>query len=78
MEAPKFMLNNSVKSIHDKDLHGKVIAIFTHDTETPPNVHPFDHKQEWRYLVLLDQPALWTQQWFYEDKIEAHISSDSR
>jgi hypothetical protein len=74
MEPPRFTLGQMVESIHDKDLRGKVIAIFAHDTETPPNVHPFDHKQEWRYLVLLNQPALWTQQWFYEDKIKVRES----
>ncbi len=70
MDNPKFTLNQAVKSVHDRYLRGKVIAIFAHDTQTPPTVQPFDHKQEWRYLVLLEQPSVWTQQWFYEDKIE--------
>lgn len=76
MSAPKYELNQRVVSIHDDSLKGKVISIFTHDTETPPSVHPFDHKGEWRYLVLLDQPALYTQSWFYEDKVKA-LSSES-
>lgn len=74
MNAPLYSLDQRVKSRLDPALRGRVIAIFTHNTETPPNVHPFEHKGEWQYLVLLDQPALWTQQWFPEDRLEVQTS----